>query len=126
MLKKENKTEGLSLSYKLVLIMLAISLIPLSISAYLNLTGSGEALKETSFKQLTAIRTIKANQIESFFAERKADISVLSETPIIKESVTNFNQAYQSQGINGSKYKSLVNHYSSYFEQYLTSSPPVR
>ena len=88
MLNKENKskTKGLSLSYKLILIMLAISLIPLAISGYLNIRGSGNALEESYFKELNAIKTIKANQIESFFAERQGDINVLSNTPVVKDA----------------------------------------
>src|SRR6056297_637926 len=96
---KKNKTKGLSLSYKLILIMLAISLVPLAISAYLNISGSGGALKEANFHELNAIKTIKSNQIESFFAERKSDVIVLSNTPIIKDSLKRFDQSFQAQGI---------------------------
>ena len=113
MLNKENKskTKGLSLSYKLILIMLAISLIPLAVSGYLNIRGSENALKEAGFKELNAIKTIKANQIESFFAERQGDINVLSNTPIIKDALKNFDQAFQAQGIDGSRYNIFLDRY---------------
>ncbi|MFW5987921.1 MAG: methyl-accepting chemotaxis protein [bacterium] len=117
--KKKNKTKGLSLSYKLILIMLAISLIPLAISAYLNITGSGSALEEATFHELEAVKTIKANQIESFFAERQGDVSVLSNTPIIKDSLEDFNQAFKAQGIDGSRYDVFLDRYNSYFSTYV-------
>ncbi|MFP4022005.1 MAG: methyl-accepting chemotaxis protein [Halanaerobium sp.] len=117
--KKKTKTKGLSLSYKLILIMLAISLIPLAISAYLNITGSGSALKEATFHELEAVKTIKANQIESFFAERQGDVSVLSNTPIIKDSLEDFNQAFKDQGIDGSRYDVFLDRYNSYFSTYV-------
>lgn len=120
MLNKKNKNKGVSLSYKLILIMLAISLIPLAISAYLNITGSSAALEEATFHELEAIKTIKANQIESFFAERRGDVSVLSSTPIIRDSLENFSQAFEAQGIDGSRYDIFLERYNSYFSTYVS------
>ena len=85
--EKKGRRKRFSLSYKLILIMLLISLIPLAISALLNISSSSGALEESNFNQLSAIKTIKANQIEDFFSERFGDINVLSNTPIIKESL---------------------------------------
>jgi methyl-accepting chemotaxis protein len=101
------------------LIMMVISLVPLAISAYLNISGSGGALEEANFNQLNAIKTIKANQIENFFAERKGDISVLSGTPIVKESFKNFDRVYQNQGIDNSIYNVFLNQFNSYFSTYV-------
>src|SRR6056297_542124 len=123
MLKKNNKNrhkkKNFSLSYKLILIMLIISLIPLGISGFLNITSSSGALEEANFNQLSAIKTIKANQIENFFAERQGDISVLSNTPIIKESLDDFESAFQGEGIDGTRYKSILKSYDSYFNNYV-------
>jgi len=99
--------------------MMVISLVPLAISAYLNISGSGGALEEANFNQLNAIKTIKANQIENFFAERKGDISVLSNTPVVKESVKNFDRVYQNQGIDNPIYKAFLNRFNSYFSTYV-------
>jgi len=61
MLKKNNKNrhkkKNFSLSYKLILIMLIISLIPLGISGFLNITSSSGALEEANFNQLSAIKS---------------------------------------------------------------------
>jgi len=117
--EEEKFNTSLSLSYKLILIMLVISLVPLAISAYLNISGSGGALEEANFNQLNAIKTIKANQIENFFAERKGDISVLSGTPIVKESFKNFDRVYQNQAIENSIYNVFLNRFNSYFSTYV-------
>ena len=117
--KRISKKKGLSLSYKLIFIMLVISLIPLGISAFLSMRSSSQALEEANFNQLSAIKTIKANQIESFFAERSGDISVLSSTPIIKDSLADFNSSYETGGLEGSNYKSNLSKYDDYFNNYV-------
>ncbi len=115
-----NSKNGLSLSYKLILIMLAVSLIPLATSAYLNISGSGEALEESNFHELNAIKTIKANQIEGFFAEKRGGIKVLSNTPIIKDALENFDQSYQAEGIDSPRYNIFLERYDSYFSTYVS------
>src|SRR6056297_3567042 len=117
--KRISKKKGLSLSYKLIFIMLVISLIPLGISAFLSMRSSSQALEEANFNQLSAIKTIKANQIESFFAERSGDISVLSSTPIIRNSLEDFSSSYETSGLEGSNYKSNLSKYDDYFNNYV-------
>ena len=117
--KNKSKKKGLSLSYKLIFIMLVISLIPLGISGFLNIRSTSNALEEANFNQLSAIKTIKANQIESFFSERKGDINVLSNTPVIKEAINGFNSAYKSEGLDGAGYKTNLKKYDSYFNNYV-------
>lgn len=117
-LKSENSDKGLSLNYKMILIMLLISLVPLLIFAYLNINNSKEALENSTFNQLNAIKTIKANQIESFFEERRADINVLAATPIVNQALNDFESIYQNQGINSSSYQTLLKKYNKYFNNY--------
>lgn len=63
---KKDRASGISLSYKFIFIMLAVSLIPLAILGYLTINQSTDALQKSNFDQLSAVRAIKSNQIKSF------------------------------------------------------------
>jgi len=65
---------------KLIGLMLIISLIPLSIVAYFSAQKASNALLQSSYNQLTAMREVKKSQLERFFAEREGDMGVLMET----------------------------------------------
>jgi len=81
--------------------MLAISLIPIALLGYIITNQSSQALREANFNQLNSIRINKANQIESFYSERKGDVNVLSNTPIVIDAFNNFNNAFSSGGTEG-------------------------
>ncbi|MFW6229686.1 MAG: methyl-accepting chemotaxis protein, partial [Halanaerobium sp.] len=116
---EREKTGGISLSYKLIIIMLAVSLIPLAILGYLTINQSRDALQKKNFAELSAVRAIKSNQIEDFLAERQGDVTVLGNTPVIKDALEDFDQAYQDRGIDSSRYDNFLDRYNSYFEMYV-------
>ena len=75
---------------RLIIAFLACGLLPLIIASVLTFrTGSaglaeveeqGKAsLEKTAFNQLVALRDVKANQVERYFAERRGDMGVLVE-----------------------------------------------
>jgi methyl-accepting chemotaxis protein len=65
---------------KLITAFLLIGLLPLLISSFISSQNTSNALTKASFNQLTGVREIKKNQIESFFHERQGDMGVLLET----------------------------------------------
>lgn len=70
----------MKLSTRLILIFLAAGLIPALVMGAFSVFKASESLSEHSFNQLEAVRGIKKSQIEGFFAERKGDMSILTET----------------------------------------------
>jgi len=75
---------------KLLITFLSVALIPLILlSLRVSYIASG-AIEKQVFSQLVAVREIKKTQIKSYFAERKGDIEVLSETI---QKVLNFSSA---------------------------------
>jgi methyl-accepting chemotaxis protein len=70
----------IALRPKLTLLFLLAGLIPLLVVGMFSLHQSRDALLQASFNQLQSVREIKRAQIESFFAARKGDLSVLVET----------------------------------------------
>ncbi len=65
---------------KLILLFLLVGIIPLAFVGWWGSRLSSEALMQSSYNQLQAVRGIKADQVQKFFEERKEDMSVLVET----------------------------------------------
>ena len=64
---------------RLLLALLAISLIPLSILGFSMYYLTSNAIMEQATDRLTAVRTIKANQIQSYFHSIQDQIQTFSE-----------------------------------------------
>lgn len=62
------------------MVMLIAGLIPLILTGWWGSRLASDALMEKSFGQLESMRGVKKAQIENFFAERKGDMGVLTET----------------------------------------------
>ena len=68
------------LRHKLFTAFFAIGLIPAVVLSMSALYISTDSLKSQAYNQLTSIRAIKKQQIESYFAEREGDLTMLSES----------------------------------------------
>ena len=55
-------------------------------------------LREEAFKKLTAIREIKKNQIEDFFAERMANVEVLANDPFVIDAFKALDEVFEAGG----------------------------
>jgi len=118
--KDENniETEGFSLSFKLIGIFLIIGLIPLITVAFLSLNNAQEGFREEYFAKLKAVEEIKSNQIRSFFDERMADVTVLSESLNVKNTMSELNSVYKEEGVNSPEYNQVISKYDTYLERY--------
>jgi len=65
---------------KILIAFLAVGIIPLAVSSYFSSSRSAEALTRESFHQLHSVQAIKQKQVETFFKERREDMTVLMET----------------------------------------------
>ena len=74
------RLKDVSMKPKLIGLFLAIGLLPIALVGFWSSRLATEALMETAYDQLTAVREIKKTQIQRFFQERREDISVLLET----------------------------------------------
>ncbi|WP_077340185.1 methyl-accepting chemotaxis protein [Pseudocolwellia agarivorans] len=73
MFKMEN------LKTKIMLLLVAIGLIPALIISIITTINNSEDVSSKVYNQLTAINQIKKQSIETYFTERKGDMSVLVE-----------------------------------------------
>ncbi|MCP4041558.1 MAG: methyl-accepting chemotaxis protein, partial [Gammaproteobacteria bacterium] len=68
---------NLKLKQKLSLAFLLVGILPAAVVAIVSLLEADHSLREASFSQLEAVRGIKQSQIESYFQERRGDMTVL-------------------------------------------------
>ena len=69
-----------SIGGKITLIFALVVLLSIGVVTVLSVNQSSDALMSSQFGQLEAIREIKQGQIANYFAERRGDMNVLSET----------------------------------------------
>ncbi len=84
-----------SLRGKLMLLCLGISLIPLMLIGWLAYEQAREALHKEISNELSAVREIKAVQVQQHFAERIGDIQVLARAPFVAEALRAFDQVVE-------------------------------
>jgi methyl-accepting chemotaxis protein len=70
----------LSLKKRLLAFFLLVGIIPFVVNGFIAATSSSIALEEQIFDSLTAVRQVKKERLESYFAARKGDVSVLANT----------------------------------------------
>lgn len=81
------KSNGLKIGTKLAAISIAISLFAVSTVAILSGVSSNEALRREAFERLTAVRELKAQQIESYFSQVRDEITFASESGSLKDLI---------------------------------------
>src|SRR4051795_3952211 len=72
---------GMSISTRLLLWFLAISLIPCSVLTLVNNYLSVRSLESSVRSQLLSISSAKNTQLDNFIRGRRGDISVISQIP---------------------------------------------
>jgi methyl-accepting chemotaxis protein len=74
------KYKDIMLKKKLLGLFLILGITPVVMIGALSINMANNALMESSYNQLNAMREVKKSQIESFFDERQGDMGVLAET----------------------------------------------
>ncbi|RLE02693.1 MAG: hypothetical protein DRJ13_05285 [Bacteroidetes bacterium] len=88
--------KNLKLRAKILLILLFSSIVSAGIVGVVSLTLGTKTLKEESFNKLTAIREMKANQIENYFQEIFNQLLSLSESRTVVEATIDFRKGFDN------------------------------
>lgn len=80
--------------HKLTLFFLAVGILPLLITVFLEYQHISETLRERSFEQLIAIREIKRKRIEAFFERKHEEIRFFVQSRIVAEAMREFKAAF--------------------------------
>lgn len=75
----------MKLSQKLVVAFLLVGLVPLVVSSLLSLNRSNNELEQQVFDKLSAVRSLKAHEIQSYFEANVANVDTLTETVLVWE-----------------------------------------
>ncbi|MCK0102357.1 response regulator [Pseudohalocynthiibacter sp. F2068] len=88
-MKNENRAPGLRLKIgtKLAVISILISMIAVCAAAILAGYSSSEALKQAAFERLTAVRELKAQQIEDYFSQVEDELNFISDSTFLKDGL---------------------------------------
>jgi len=86
--------KNFKLRVKILLILLFISIVTAGLVGLLAFTLGTKTLKEETFNKLTAIREMKANQIENYFQQISDQILSFSESRTVIEATREFNSGF--------------------------------
>jgi len=86
-----------SLRGKLLLWFLGVSIVPLLAVGFLAYNQASAVLAAEATAKLTAIRDIKANQVESYFDNALSDVTALSKSPAVIAAMRSLNRASEME-----------------------------
>jgi uncharacterized membrane protein YvbJ len=89
-MNSDSGVRKLSLRLKLTIIFVGIAALAVAITAFATFQKSQQALETEAFRKLTAIREMKANQIEDFFHHIEGQIRLLSEDDSVTSAILKF------------------------------------
>src|SRR5210317_1232424 len=81
---------------KLVLFALFIAITSPLVSWLVASSISGAALRHSSFERLTAVRELKAEELETYFSIIRSQLLSLTRNPLIASQVTELEAAFET------------------------------
>ena len=86
----------LKIRTKIILILTSVAVLAVGINGYIGYDSAAKSLKVESFNKLTAIRELKANQIEGYFKHITGQLLTFSSDPTIISAMTNFKSGFRA------------------------------
>jgi PAS domain S-box-containing protein len=94
----------LTIRTKLIIVLLILGLVPFILLGYISLNVSHTALSEQAFNHLISTRNARKAQIERYFQNIRADISVLANSSHIVAALDGFSSSIEDGKINEAQY----------------------
>ena len=85
------------LGNRLLLALLAVSLIPLALTGIAMYRSSADSLRKQTFNQLETVRTITAKSVQRYFAGLQDQLRVASEDRMTVDALRQFKAAVRSE-----------------------------
>ncbi|MGB1009797.1 MAG: adenylate/guanylate cyclase domain-containing protein [Thiolinea sp.] len=114
--KTAKKREGLSLRSKFLFVLLGSAIACTLITAYQSLRLSQQELDNGMIRHLESLRNGRLDQIEHYFEEKRAELSVFSKDPLVIDAMHEFNAAsallkHYNIGVKPEESAQLSSHY---------------
>ncbi len=90
-MKKQSKKISLGIDKKLIFLVIIVSVVTITASAYLSFNSATEVLQERMGDRLTSESTIRGNTILSIIHTRIKETQILATDPMIRNLVTELN-----------------------------------
>ena len=120
--------KGSSISFKILIVTQVVTITVLLVSGIISFIMSRDAIEEKIFDQLTSVRELKGQQIESYVESINLQIITLSEDPTIQDAMYRLGAAFdmsetsKKQGDNDTAIElNLLDYYS---DEYFTRLQP--
>ena len=110
------ETEGLSLSIKLLVMFLLLSLLPAGIMAFLGFYQGSQGLEDAAFENLRGVRNSRAQLVEQYFDATMEDLVAVADMPLIEEGVVEFADAFEG-GLDSARYAFAEDQYAHELEE---------
>ncbi len=110
------ETEGLSLSIKLLIMFLLLSLLPAGIMAYLGFYQGSQGLEEAAFENLQGVRNARGQLVEQYFDAILEDLVAVADMPLMEEGVGEFAEAFEG-GLDSARYAFAEDQYAHELEE---------
>ena len=87
--------KNLKIRVKILIILSSVAIVAVGINGYIGYTVAKTSLEEESFNKLTAIREMKANQIENYFEHIRNEVITFSEDRMIIDAMKAFKEGFR-------------------------------
>jgi len=116
-----------SLSAKLTILFLIISIIPIVIIAIISNLSSRNVLEQSAFEKLESVGTFKGDQIVAFISRKFRDLEILSQADNITRAFDILYKYHDESGattesnfdVSTAKYKKIYNEIDPFFKKYI-------
>ncbi len=112
--------KNLKIRTKIVLVSSFVAVLAVGINGYIGYDSAAKSLKVEAFNKLTAIREMKADQIEGYFQQIANQLLTFSADPTIIEALREFKTGFRSieteLGIDESEMDELSSRLRKYYE----------
>jgi len=95
--------KNLKIGVKILIILSSVAIVAVGINGYIGYTAAKTSLEKESFNKLTAIREMKANQIENYFEHIQNEVITFSEDRMIIDAMKAFREGFRKVDIKGHK-----------------------
>ena len=86
----------LTIRTRILIVLVLVAIVSAGASAFSALYLGRQALERTAFNKLTAVRELKADQVEDYFRQVRNQVVLFSDAPMIAEAMRGFREAYRS------------------------------
>jgi methyl-accepting chemotaxis protein len=81
---------------KVLIILTLVAVVSAGTTSYIGYRTARAALEEQSFARLTAVREMKANQVEDYFRQISAQVITFSDSRMVVEAMREFRSAFEA------------------------------